>query len=509
MREILYHAFDRKSIFTRIFYNFRVFFPRAVCYTVRMKRLLCITFCLLILLAAPRAAAAEDAQAEDLTARCTFVSDGYGAAKERIFRSGFKSYQQFNAGATFSLSWDDGMPNARLCLQWRKLPEGVTATQYDADGAVLVSETLPAYPETVTPLSERARKVEITAGEDGMSVLYCRVYGEGTLPEPFHEWIETPQSLDYLLISTHPDDDVLFLGSIVPVYGAQQGYTGSIAYVTCSMRERMTEAENGAWEMGLRYRPLFMGFQDIAPDSPDERKAKFKYEELLLATVRVYRTYHPLVVVAQDLNGEYGHWQHKLTSRAAVEAASLAADPSFDVESVEQYGTWQVQKVLLHLYPDNPITVDAHAPLSFFGGDDAFTVAKRAYKKHETQQQYWFAVKRDDGQYAFNRFGMAYGVVEAGEDVFDNIDESLFSFYVPPTPEPTDEPTPTPTATPTPTPTSTPTPTVTCTPAPTAAPQPKVQSPRGILRYAIGILLAAGAVFAAAYCYSKKKSKRA
>ena len=103
MREILYHAFDRKSIFTRIFYNFRVFFPRAVCYTVRMKRLLCITLCLLILLAAPRAAAAEDAQAEDLTASCTFVSDGYGAAKERIFRSGFKSYQQFNAGATFSL----------------------------------------------------------------------------------------------------------------------------------------------------------------------------------------------------------------------------------------------------------------------------------------------------------------------------------------------------------------------------------------------------------------------
>ena len=350
-----------------------------------------------------------------------------------------------------------------------------------------------------------------------MSVIYCRVYGEGTLPEPFHAWQETPDKLDYLLISTHPDDDVLYLGSIVPVYGAEQGYTGTIAYVTCRTRERMTEAENGAWTMGLRYRPLFLGFLDVPRDAPKEKKDKFVYEEVLLAVVRLYRTYQPLVVVAQDKNGEYGHWQHKVTSKAAVEAAALAADPDYDPESAAVSGTWQVQKVFLHLYDENCITVDAHAPLSFFDGDDAYTVARRAFKKHKTQQEFGFAVKRDDAKYAFNRFGMATGVVEAGDDLFDNIDESMFSFYVPPTPEPTAEPTPEPTDTPEPTerptpePTGTQEPTAVPTPEPTATLQPQQQRRNRAAWIEFGALCAVGAaaavvaVVAAVRLHGKRK----
>ena len=66
---------------------------------------------------------------------------------------------------------------------------------------------------------------------------------------------------------------------------------------------------------------------------------------------------------------------------------------------------------------------------------------------------------------------MSDGVVEVGEDVFDNVDETLFSFYVPPTPEPTPEPTPTPTPEPTPEPTEAP------TPEPTEAPTVAVETP--------------------------------
>ena len=40
-------------------------------------------------------------------------------------------------------------------------------------------------------------------------------------------------------------------------------------------------------------------------------------------------------------------------------------------------------------------------------GQDAFTVAKNAYRKHVTQQRFAFAVERNDGRYPFNRFGMA------------------------------------------------------------------------------------------------------
>lgn len=470
-----------------------------------------------LLLLLPPFALADDEEATDYTHRCEFRSDGYSAAAVRILSPNFDAYQSFDSGAVFTLSWGDDVPARQLCLQWRKLPEDVTITQYDAEGNELLHETPQSLPETITPILADARSVAVTAGEAGMSVIYCRVYGEGTLPEPFHAWQETPDKLDYLLISTHPDDDVLYLGSIVPVYGAEQGYTGTIAYVTCRTRERMTEAENGAWTMGLRYRPLFLGFLDVPRDAPKEKKDKFVYEEVLLAVVRLYRTYRPLVVVAQDKNGEYGHWQHKVTSKAAVEAAALAADPDYDPESAAVSGTWQVQKVFLHLYDENCITVDAHAPLSFFDGDDAYTVARRAFKKHKTQQEFGFAVTRDDAKYAFNRFGMATGVVEAGDDLFDNIDESMFSFYVPPTPEPTAEPTPEPTDTPEPTerptpePTGTQEPTAVPTSEPTATLQPQQQRRNRAAWIEFGALCAVGAaaavvaVVAAVRLHGKRK----
>ncbi len=466
------------------------------------------TVLILLMLAVPLSALAEEREATDLTGSCTVDTGKYGNAVSRIMSRDIDRYQRFEAGTSFTLEWKDSVPAVYLCLQWRELPQSVTIDQYDADGNLLRTEIAESLPETITPLAAETRKVQIGAGETDMVVCYCRVYGDGVLPDPFHEWLETPEKLDYLLISTHPDDDVLYLGSIVPVYGAEQGYVGTIAYVTCQRRVRMTEAEDGAWAMGLRNRPLFLGFPDVARHAPQSEKDTFVYDEVLLATVRLYRQYRPNVVAAQDKNGEYGHWQHILTSKASVEAAPLAADPTYDPESVEAYGTWQVQKVFLHLYDENQITVDAHMPLSFFGGDDAFTVAKKAFQKHVTQQNFGFAVRRDNGEYAFNKFGMAYGVVEVGEDIFDNIDETLFASYVPPTPEPTEVPTSTPEPTEVPTPEATEAPSANLTVVPTSAPTPQPEpqsSQRGSDWIMFGITAAAFfAVVGGCWIYSRR-----
>ena len=421
-----------------------------------MKRVrVLLTWCLILLFAAAALPArAETAQAEDLTGSFTFDFGSLKKAERNILRRSSAS-QKFKADASFSIQWEETRPDARLCIQWVDLPENVRITQYDANGTLLSEETVSPLPETITPLLPDARKAVVQAGDAGMRIWFCAIYGAGELPDPFHDFRETPDHLDYLLISTHPDDDVLFLGSIVPVYGAEQGYVGTIVYVTNGNRERITEAENGAWAMGVRYRPVFFGMPDISNTATEAKKSQFRYDDLLLNLVRTYRQLHPLVVFAQDTKGEYGHWQHKLTSQASREAFKLAADPTYDPESAEQYGTWQVQKVYIHLHPENEITVDAHTPLTFFDGKNAFDVARAAYKKHASQQQYWFSVSRDSDDLAFNRFGMAEGVVPAGEDIFDNIDESLLFGYVPPTPEPTEVPTPEPTEAPTPEPVKT------------------------------------------------------
>ena len=436
-----------------------------------------------LLFAAVLPAYAETAEAEDLTKRLIFDFGRYGDAKKNVLERSVMR-QTFKAGASISITWKEELPDARLCLQWFELPEGVSVQQYDADGKMLSNEPLRQLPETITPILADARKAVVQAGDVPMTLWFCAVYGAGELPDPFHDWEETPDRLDYLLISTHPDDDVLFLGSVVPTYGAEQGYVGSIVYVTTPNRERVTEAENGAWAMGLRYRPVFLGMTDVS-DAQQKKKGKlFQYKDLLLNLVRTYRRLHPLVVFAQDVKGEYGHWQHKEVSKAAREAFKLAADPTYDPASVEQYGVWQVQKLFIHLYKENTIQIDAHAPLTFFDGKDAFEVARAAYKKHASQQKYRFKVERDNGRFPFNRFGMSDGVVEVGEDVFDNVDETLFSFYVPPTPEPTPEPTPAPTPEPTPEPTEAPTleptevPVVTEeTPVPAPEPTPEPAAP--------------------------------
>ncbi len=480
-----------------------------------MKRIYAIlTLMLTLLLLTPAIAAkADSGEAKDLTGKCMLDTGEYKNAKVRIMSRKMDHYQVFEPGTSFSLSWKDDVPAAQLCLQWRDFPEQVTVTQYDGGGEPIGSEVIPRLPETITPLSKDARRVEITAGEREMQVYYCRIYGEGTTPDPFHAWKETPEKLDYMLISTHPDDDILYLGSVIPVYGAEQGYKGTTVYVTCAKRVRMTEAYNGCWALGLRCRPIFLDFPDIPRTSTQEEKDEFKYEDLVCALVRLYRRYRPAVTFAQDKNGEYGHWQHKLTSKASVEAAVLAADPAYDPESVEQYGTWQVQKAFLHMYEENRITIDAHAKLTFFGGDDAYNVARKAFQKHETQKDIGYAVTRDRGEFAFNQFGMAFGVVEVGEDVFDNIDERYLSSYVPPTPAPTEEPTATPeptvepTAEPTAEPTSAETGTPTAKPLPTADEKREGSGTKAYPWIISGAAVCAAAA-AAAVIVRKKRSGR-
>ena len=485
-----------------------------------MKRIFILIICMLLLLPAAVPAHADTEKAKKETDRYTFDFGEYRYAASRILRDS-DHYQIFEPNDSFSMTWKEAFEGARLCLRWKVLPNDVHILQYGADGTLLVEDALPVFYETFTTLLPDARKAVVQAGGEGMQIQTCEVYGPGELPEPYHDWEPTPDHLDYLLLSTHMDDDVLFLGSIPPTYGAEQGYVGTVVYVTTQRYLRIREAENCAWRMGIRCYPIFLGMKDVVENATKEKRAKFKYEDLLQNIVRIYRRYRPLVVFAQDENGEYGHWQHVFVSKVSREAFRLAADATYDPESAQLYGTWQVQKLFLHLYQENPITVDSHTPLSAFGGETAFEVARAAYKMHESQQQYRFRVTEDDDSYAFNRFGMAEGVVPVGDDIFDNIDETLFAGYEPPpTPEPTEEPTPEPTEEPTPEPTGEPTPEPTEEPAPepesefvpTEAPQTPVPEPQmpkkdPLPLILIGVITAAAAIAvgAAAYVWKKRR----
>lgn len=137
------------------------------------------------------------------------------------------------------------------------------------------------------------------------------------------------------------------------------------------------------------------------------------------------REYGPLVVFSHDLNGEYGHWQHRIVASSILEACRYAADPEYDPLSLEEFGTWEVKKCYLHLYEENPLVMDVSTPLESRGGRTALEVAKDAFKLHRSQQNGRHEVEDENGKHPLNRFGMVCGTVEAGSDVFDNIDPAL------------------------------------------------------------------------------------
>ena len=185
---------------------------------MKQKRAIILCTVLLLLLTVIPRAGADTAKAENLTGKCSFDFGEYREAAGRMLTIG-NGYQQFDPHTGFSFSWED-LTDARLCILWREFPKDVQVLQYDAEDRLLQSDALPYMFETVLPLCPDARKAVVRTGDSRMRITWCAVFGPGELPAPFLAWKEPPTHLDYLLISTHPDDDVLFLGSVVPVYGA-------------------------------------------------------------------------------------------------------------------------------------------------------------------------------------------------------------------------------------------------------------------------------------------------
>ena len=370
-----------------------------------------------------------------------------------------------------SITWKDHFSPCTVCFSWSELPSDATLYQYDALDQLLSSQSL-----TVTQYDCRAAvlpeaKRLVLNGSAPLAVDRIAVFEAGELPEPYcFDWEPTPDRLDYLLIATHPDDDILFMGVLHPLFGQEQGYAGTTAFVTTPSRKRVYEALRGLWADGGRIYPIFLGFHDVSKFNREKLAYLFEAEDVTLAIVRILRQYRPLVVFTHDVNGEYGHWQHVVVSQSVRDACALAADPSYDPASAESFGVWQVQKCYLHLWSENSFRIDMNLRIASMGNRKLLRIAQDAYKKHESQQNGNHEVNDDGEKYAPNRFGMAYGVVPAGDGPFDNIDETLFSFYVSPTPEPTAIPTDTPEPTAVPTDTPIPTAVPTDTPEPTAVP---------------------------------------
>ncbi|MDO4544452.1 MAG: phosphodiester glycosidase family protein [Clostridia bacterium] len=469
-----------------------------------LKSLFIAILCLLLLPTGHVLADEAEVDAAHLSRSCVYSALGGEGALSRLYDNELETAYVMLENDAIVVSWDGEVAAQQVCLMFRERKAEMTVSFLDEQGETLSSKTYVQGQmgfDFTLPDGAKAFRLDC---ETGTAIGTLKVFGAGTLPKPFgYGFSDTPEDLDYLLIATHPDDDALFMGAIVPIFGAEQGYTGTILYMTNREGQawRTVEAHNGCGVMGLDNYPLFANFRDIHQQDAEKYAAEFLREDLVTYLVRLFRQRKPEVVFTHDLEGEYGHWQHIEVAYATLEACQKAADPTYDLESVQEYGTFQVRKCYIHLYPENQITLDTRAALSAFDGLTAFEVARRAYREHVSQQVFGYAVRDGEGPYSIADFGLAYsaeGVTET--EVFEN------AF----TPEPTATPTPTPTATPTPTPTASPEPTPAPTVAPVAASVEDDNEGGGMSAYAIaGIALAAAAVVVTAFVVLRKRRKAA
>ena len=372
--------------------------------------------------------------AKNITKDCKFkVSEG---KKDRLTSKRLSDrwrYSHSDAWVGIQLPKDEIA--GAICIEWEMDPTSYELVEYDdQDNALRTRTQDDNFPNicTMFPLLPECRKIRINLKEKGQPICRITVFSEGVLPASVQTWLPPQEKVDMMVFSTHQDDEVIFLGGTIPYSDVVCGRPTITVYMTNCSRERRREALECLWEMGCRHYPEFINLEDKKVSSIEKGIVLWGGQEnILKEMVERIRRYKPEVIVTQDLDGEYGHNQHKIMARAMEPAIEAAADPTRFPDSYNKYGAWQVKKLYLHLYKENQIRMDWKTPQPACGGLTLLQVASNGMDKHASQTKYYKV--KDGGKYDNALYGLALTTV--GEDVekndfFENIPRTASADYL-------------------------------------------------------------------------------
>ena len=195
----------------------RNLFPLALCLTMLM---------LLTLL--PARAEEEGPEAEDITRGFTFVQNSSEINALYSHDGKYVTHNTYKPGDTLYVR-----PRARqiigsLFFRLGSEKAKMTLRQYDQQGQLLLSSDLEANSLCYAAIMEEGcSSVEITAREEAFDICELTILGPGRLPDSFPQPEASVTRTDLLIVTTHPDDEWIFLGAVYPIYVAEQGYTGT------------------------------------------------------------------------------------------------------------------------------------------------------------------------------------------------------------------------------------------------------------------------------------------
>lgn len=382
-------------------------------------------------------------------------AEGFGKP-ERLFDEDRGTYTTAKEDACITLSYEEGIQS--IYIEFDRIPGNWILTDAESGETVNCGNYgfLHEYVDVAAMFGREPealpRELKLTF-EEGTVIADVYGFTEGELPDFVQLWQPPCEEADLLLFSSHSDDEQLFFLGMLPLYAGEKGLQVQVAYVVQHFEVNKTqnhvrphEQLDGLWTVGVRNYPVMSEFPDLYAESKDREtaltqtkkvyeNAGYTYEDFLDYSVGCIRRFKPLVVVSHDLDGEYGHGTHVLCAAALTEAIGYAADETYVIQEKDTV-PWQIEKLYLHLYEENPIVMDYDIPLEHFGGKTAFEVSGEGFDCHKSQHWTWFYKWRygtearpiqkatDIRSYSPCKFGLYYtsvGQDVACNDFFENV----------------------------------------------------------------------------------------
>ncbi len=370
---------------------------------------------LLALLLLPCMALADTAQ--DITTDCIINNRAYDRHAPQDWWD--HDYTSFYSGSALTIQAPEGESIGAVVLRWRTIypPTVILKTQQKGQWKE-IQRAEPDYAAQYIRLDEPVETLRITAQGGKLELCEVQVLSPGEPGRDVQVWRDAPEKIDLMLFSTHPDDEVLWFGGLLPYYAGERDMDVLVVNAVYGWYYRRQELLDALWTCGVDIYPVMLGYPDQM-DPVDEIIAEWelKRRDPKNKMVALIRQYEPDVVVLHDVDGEYGHKAHIAFSWLGRQGVERAANAAEHPESAEKWGTWDVPKTYIHLWGEDQLRMDWKQPLSFFGGKTGLEVAAEAFACHMTQQVKQYRVQ-DGGECDNALFGLWR--TRVGQDVEKN-----------------------------------------------------------------------------------------
>ena len=102
----------------------------------------------------------------------------------------------------------------------------------------------------------------LTVTKGILRVMEVRLFGAGELPPEVVNYHAAADKADLMILACHPDDDILWMGGLMPTYAGQLGMKVQLVYMASKYFYRRCEAMDALWHCGVRQGPVFMNLPD-------------------------------------------------------------------------------------------------------------------------------------------------------------------------------------------------------------------------------------------------------